>query len=334
MNRILTLILVTFFVFGCAGSKTKDRPVWVDDAAKQYNPKLYLIGRGQGRTVEVAKNKARADLARVFRSAVSDIQKDVQSFASQTRGGQTSQTSNLSVKRQTTVSTDFMLTGAEIVETWHDQEKDYHYALAVMSRSQSAKRFGDQIKELDRQTSDYVKAANKSKDKLTKVGYVYLAIQKQYERGDVQQILQIVNKSGEGIKPRYDISELTIGLNNTANKTLFVTESKDANLKSAVEGALGQSGFKKATGTRYDYKLAASLNKEQDERDGWFWIKGNIELEISDADGNARGIKIWNMKTSAQSVKTAEKRFDKKMAELLNAELGLTLASMAVEAVQ
>src|SRR3989304_4693456 len=61
-------------------------PDWIAGDSAQYKRAQYLIGRGQAATQEEAKDRARADLSKIFQVAVVADREDVQKFKSDPAG--------------------------------------------------------------------------------------------------------------------------------------------------------------------------------------------------------------------------------------------------------
>ncbi|MHB8763015.1 MAG: hypothetical protein ACYDA8_01525, partial [Deferrisomatales bacterium] len=63
-------LLLALAALGCAGAPAQ--PDWVAGTPQQYPAARYLLGRGQGDTPALARDRARADLAKNFRVSVSE----------------------------------------------------------------------------------------------------------------------------------------------------------------------------------------------------------------------------------------------------------------------
>ena len=72
---------------GCATAPVQQpKPDWVDGDSAGYQSTQYLLGRGMATTQEEAKDRARADLAKVFQVNVAVDSEDVQSFKADPTG--------------------------------------------------------------------------------------------------------------------------------------------------------------------------------------------------------------------------------------------------------
>ena len=86
MMRWLWIVVASVSLGGCASVPTV-APDWVTGKSAKYPDNRFLVGRGQADSTEDARNRARADLAKVLQVAVSAETKDVTQFASTTEGG-------------------------------------------------------------------------------------------------------------------------------------------------------------------------------------------------------------------------------------------------------
>ena len=141
---ILFPLLAAFLIMGCA-AKTQEvaqptepqKPAWVDKGSGAFEGEMgnviYGVGLGFGsknpamlRTM--ADNRARAEVARVFKTYVASLTKD---YAASTTAGDFSATSEEQHVEQTIKSfTKAELTGVQIVDHWTDPANGGQYALA------------------------------------------------------------------------------------------------------------------------------------------------------------------------------------------------------------
>src|SRR5262249_50341955 len=111
MKPWLSIVASSVTLFACASAPTT--PDWVSGKSSKYPDNQYLVGRGQADTQEDARNRARADLAKILEVAVSARSTDVTSFTSEGGGKVESQ-----VSRNITTRTDQIVRGIQIPEFW------------------------------------------------------------------------------------------------------------------------------------------------------------------------------------------------------------------------
>ena len=137
--------MVLVFLFLAAPVFAAKAPDWVNGASSKYPAKDYLIGVGVGDTLDGARSSARAEIAKVFKSRIVQTGQDTKSERTSQEGSSsrfsTSQDSALS----TAVSTDELLHGVEIVETWQHEKNKTYYALAVLNKQKTRQSLMQQI---------------------------------------------------------------------------------------------------------------------------------------------------------------------------------------------
>src|SRR5262249_16259735 len=130
MKPWLSIVASSVTLFACASAPTT--PDWVNGKSSKYPDNQYLVGRGQADTQEDARNRARADLAKILEVAVSAKSTDVTSFTSEGGGKGESQAS-----RSISTRTDQLVRVIQIPEFWQDPKTKSTYAPPVLSRSQA-----------------------------------------------------------------------------------------------------------------------------------------------------------------------------------------------------
>ena len=133
---------------GCASKPAV--PDWVTGDSAKYTRAQYLIGRGQASAQEEAKDRARADIAKVFQVAVVASSEDVQSSKSDSTGAPQYEQQ---VSRSISTRTSQIIRGIQIAELWQDPATKTYYALAVLPRLQTAASLRQQIDQLDEATA-------------------------------------------------------------------------------------------------------------------------------------------------------------------------------------
>lgn len=323
---VMALILV---LASCASSDK--RPDWLDGTSKQYPSQHYVVGTGVSLNLDDAKNRARADLAKGFEVAVSEHSKDTQQYMQSVAGEESASSSIQRIQRDVTTHTDKVLRGVEIADTWEDEKGRYH-VLAVLSKGRAQQALRSEISELDKATEVYIDKAALETDKLRKVALASQALQAQLARAGVQRSLQVVDKSGYGTAPRWSLAKLETDLVEQLGRIRIGLEADSGlpeGLEAALRGALGESGFK-LDDKSSDYRLQASLKQESlGKRDGWYWIKATLRIDLIDSRGKSRGSHRWSLKEAATTEALAQQRLANKLAKQLRREMHDTLLGFA-----
>lgn len=68
MKYSVITVLISGLILGGCSSTSKTSPDWINAKSKDYPSSRYLIGRGEANRQPRARDRARADLAKIFRS--------------------------------------------------------------------------------------------------------------------------------------------------------------------------------------------------------------------------------------------------------------------------
>jgi hypothetical protein len=328
MKPWLCIAASTVVLFACASTPTT--PDWVNGKSSKFPDSQYLVGRGQADTQEDARNRARADLAKILEVGVSAKSTDVTSYTSEGGGKTESQ-----VSRNITTRTDQIVRGIQIPEFWQDPNSKSTYALAVLSRSQASIGLRADIDRLDAATRGYVEQARSAPDLLTQVASAARALDSQRERDAVQRTLQVVDITGQGIPPEQNTGQLAADLSALLKRLHMKPQAAPGSqdgLERLLSAALSQAGFVPEDGAGAPYVLSGSLQLDDlGMIDGWYWMRGTLEVQLSEtASGKVRGNKRWEIKTSSQQKATAQRRTMDEVDATLRRELRPTIIGFAV----
>ncbi len=311
MRTVLIMSLgIVLFCAGCA--RQAARPDWVGGDSTTYPASRYLLGRGQGDSQQVAADRARAELAKIFRVAITDETVDTQAVTTIIKDKKLQREQRTAAIRTVVTTADEILEGIEIAKQWQDPQTQSHYALAVLLRARTAQILRQRIAERDQLTEQYMAQAG-GDDNLGKAGAIARALHAQRERSVLQQQLAIVEISAPSVAPRRSVAELQAQLEGVLGQTRIAARIEGDpvdGLQEILASALAQSGFAVAESGQGQYVALASLALEDlGKREGWYWLKGTLELKLSEMPGERmRGIKRWDIKVSAQQRSVAQQR--------------------------
>ena len=319
-------IVVGVSLFGCASAPST--PDWVNGKSAKYPDNQYLVGRGQADAQEDARNRARADLAKILEVGVSAKSSDVTTFTSDGGGKTESQ-----VSRNIVTRTDQIVRGIQIPEGWQDPQTKSYYALAVLPRSQAAMALRADIERLDAATQGYVQGARNTPDLLAQVASASRALDSQRERDAVQRALQVIDVTGLGVEPRQNGGQLAADLNALLKRVRMKPQAPGSQeLERMLSAALSAAGFVPEAGAAAPYVLLGSLQLDDlGVIDGWYWMRGTLEVQLTEAaSGKVRGNKRWEIKTSSPQKATAQRRTLDEADATLKRELRPAILGFAV----
>ncbi|MFV1997536.1 MAG: LPP20 family lipoprotein [Acidiferrobacterales bacterium] len=325
------LVVVLFLLEACA----TNRPDWTDSGKSQeYPASQYLTGIGTGGDLEAAKDRARANLAKVFSVKVSETTEDITRAARKRGSAGVENVNETRVERIISSRTDKVLTGVRIVETWQDSGTAVYYTLAVLSRLQASTNLRQEIERLDSATRIYVKRARSEGDILRKVRFASMALDKQVARRVYQRTLRIVDRSGRGAPSPWQVAKLGSDLERLLRRVRIapqVVADTTGNLKTSVSSALASAGFGVEEGKQAQFVLDAKLDLEDiGYRDGWYWTRGVLEITLQERPGNRiRGNSRWAVKAAGTSGGDARQRIATKVDALLKREIKSAIIKFA-----
>lgn len=326
MKPWLWVVATGALLFGCASAPSA--PDWVNGKSAKYPDNQYLVGRGQADAQEDARNRARADLAKILEVGVSAKSSDVTTFSSGPAGGTESQVSRSIVTR-----TDQIVRGIQIPETWQDPQTKSTYALAVLPRTQAAMGLRADIERLDAATRGYVAGARGAPDLLAQVAAASRALDSQRERDAVQRTLQVIDVTGLGVAPEFNGGQLAADLASLLKRVRMKPSAPGSQeLERMLSAALSQAGFVPEAGDDAPYVLFGSLQLDDlGLINGFYWMRGTLEVQLTEkASGKVRGNKRWEIKTSSPQKPTAQRRTLDDADATLKRELRPTILGFAV----
>ncbi|MGH8399835.1 MAG: LPP20 family lipoprotein [Gammaproteobacteria bacterium] len=327
----MTLSL-SILLAGCSQSpKPNAQPDWVLGQSAQYPASRYLAGRGQADELAVARDRARSDLAKIFSVKVSEQSKDVSSFSQTDSAAKGAATKNsLAVSRSVDTSTDQILNGVEIADTWQDPQTQVYYALAILSRAKADAALRAQIAGIDAGTRTYLAQAQASDDLLVKIAAATQAVDAQTERAGLQSELQVADIAGVGLPPAWSLGQLQADRSALLARLRInaAAEGKDAAaVQKLLAGALAGAGF--TVGSDAGYTMTARLDYDAlQPRDGWYWISGSLQVNL-DGAGHAHGVRRWQLKVSASDPVLAQQRLMDQVANDLQTDIQSTVLKFA-----
>jgi len=328
--RILSLAAFLLLT-ACGMTKPQDaQPDWVTGNSGSFPASSYLTGRGQADEMAVAKDRARADLAKVFSVNVSEQTHDVSSYSQTNAGGTPVMQNTMDVSRNVSTRTDQVLSGVAISDSWQDPKTHEYYALATLSRSQASAALRQQIGDLDAGTTAYLNQAQNSSDLFDKITAAGQAVDAQETRTGLQHALQVVDATGMGIPPNWPLAKLQAD-RAALLKQFQVSATADGRNPEAVKkllaGALGDAGFTVVDGA--PYTMTANLDAaDLQPQGGWYWITGTLQVTLN-GSGRAHGVRRWDLKVSGTDPQLAEQRLMDQVAQYLQSDIQGTVLGFA-----
>jgi hypothetical protein len=326
MKTPIAAVLGAVLLFGCAADRSNSKPDWVDGPSAKYGDTQFLIGRGQASNQEEAKDRARADLAKIFEVSINVETADTQTYKSAGAKGKTETQSTSQVSRTIATRTDQIIQGVKIAEIWQQPATKTYYALAVLPRLQAANSLRQEIERLDTATQNDIQQARNNPDLLIKIAAASRALNAQVQRQSYQKSLKILDRTGLGLEPQWNIGKLTSDLDALLKRVHIaarISPDSPGELGTMLSGGLSTAGFLTETGQNPDYLMEASLQlNDLGIQDSWHWFRGTLEIKLSEqANGRIRGTKRWDIKSSGQQQTVARQRAIEQVDAILKKDL-------------
>jgi len=321
----LSLISILLIITSCTNTKAL-QPDWVNGAAADYPGKKYLVGKGQDTRQDVARDKARADLAKVFEVTISEKSRDQITYTSKSDGKSKVIKISSETGRDIDTKTEQIISGIVISEIWQEPKSGQFHILATLDRFKAANNLRDQINQIDLATEQAIAYSKNSQETLKKIGFANQALQLQLERTAYQKHLKVVSHTGMGLSSTYNIQVLANDLNDLLQRikiNVVIESDPIGGLNAIVAGALSNSGFSHTTNNQSTYSLNCKLllDSHQDNQ-GWYWQRGTLEISLLDpATKKSYGSQQWSIKASSQKKALAKKRVRDKINSILNNEI-------------
>lgn len=322
--RLIACVLMSLMLAlaaGCVSSGGKradnERPDWVDGSSKDWPRSAWLTGVGVADDPATARDRARAELAKVFRVAVNETTTDVSSYSASDDGMGTTSTFVSDVQRDLSTRTDQVLEGVTLPETWTDPTGRV-YALAALNRAQAAMRLRQEISSLDAAAESMLQAARNSDDAFAKAKLAIGVVGNQRQRATAQSMLQAVDATGRGVPPRWPLGQLEADLE-TALSRITLRASGEGEWQPILAGKLAGAGFSVADDGPYAARLTVDVVEMPQQR-GWHWRRAVAVLDISGPQGRSLGQHRWEFKESATDPGTAEFRLREAVGKKLDQE--------------
>ncbi len=308
------------------------QPDWVEGSARLYPDEFYMTATGSASNPELAKNRALANMSKIFESHIRATTSSKSSTQVVSKNGNKQFNANQSVSQQVQLRTDKIINGVRIAETWKDDQVQIWHALAVLDRTQASNNILQEIQRLDFSTQVALDQSQVHIDKLLSMSALHKSVLYQSERAALHKMLKVINIQGQGYPSKWALTELKGQLELklfSLGIAAAVDQDPIGKLHEALKSAMGNAGFP-AADTQSSYTLVASLDvQDLGLRQGWYWLRAKLSLKVISSDGKIRGRKQWPLKVSALNRTDTESRLMTQVNRTLNTELKSAVLQIA-----
>lgn len=321
---LLTIILSACMQAVPKTANAGPTPDWVNGDAGFYPNNEYLTATGSASDAERAKDRALANLVKVFELHIRESSTTKSDTKVNVTDGRESYTKKHHLAQQINIRTDKVVQGARVAETWLDKAVFTYHALAVLDRKQAGNNIRSEMSRIDSETETELNRSNSQADPLLKMAALNKAVGLQQERQALQKTLKVIDLRGQGSPAKWNAADLR-GQFESHLQSLQIGTAVDndpiGRLSQALKSAMGNAGFPAGNGSS-NYTLVASLDvQDLGLREGWYWLRGKLSVKLVEANGQVRGRKQWPLKVSALQRNDAESRLMSQVSKKLNQEL-------------
>lgn len=327
MKIPLIIICQLFLVFAVQADKAPD---WVNLQGKG-NGERVLSAVGTAANIELAKDRALGNLAKIFQAQISDTTSRQLATQLRIEMGEEAVQQNHQLTQRVQVKSDVVISGAVISEIWHDQTLQLYHALVELDRVQAKNNLYDQLLQLDEQTGVLLKQQEMSQDKLQRIAYINQAIGAQQQRQALQSMLKVVDRHGLGDEPPWQLSDLNLlleqQLRGLSLSLAIVNDDTSGKLEKTLLSVIGNAGF--STNAQGGYQLEAQLDvNDLGFQQGWYWQRALLELQLKQGE-QVLGSQSFRFKVAALRQAELERRLLSMISQKLDDELYDSLLGFA-----
>jgi len=265
-----------------AGLAAAAKPDWLSGDAAAYPKSAYVLGIGEGPTQDKAADKARAEIAKVFGTALTANTVVNASASIDASGSSESQYVSDDVR----TSTAKFLEDVEVAQYWTDETGSVH-ALAVLDRGHALKTLADKIAEIDRDFSANAADLDKAEGKFSALRAALKLQQGAKSRRRLNADYRILNPDGKGV-PAADSAHEALSRARRAVSALTVSVAASGEhaerMGARMIDALGYYGLKAVErGGKPDVviELQGAAQPLPIENLTWFSAQGTVSVKMS-----------------------------------------------------
>ena len=309
-----------------------NQPDWVNGEPLSYPNSQYVVASGSASNMERAKDRALANLSKVFELHIRESSTTRQDTHVAIKNGSESVNKSQRINQNINIKTNKIIDGARVAEQWKSPDLTF-YALAVLDRQQAGNNIRGEMSRLDKETDFELSSVKAKPNPLQKIAVYQRVLATQDKRSALQKTLKVIDLSGQGAKPKWNRAELIAQLEaslSSLNMKPEIVRDAVGGLDKLLKGAMSKSGFPESSSTSNNYILATGLDVQSPVKNqGWYWLRATLMLRLTSAEGNVLGNKTWPLKVSASSEQPLNQRLMASVEKILNQELKPTLLGFA-----
>ena len=329
------LLFSCLLLTGCMQSAlvvNAGQPDWVNGEPLSYPNSQYVVANGSASNMEQAKDRALANLSKVFELHIRESSTTRQDTHVAIKNGSESVNKSQRINQNINIQTNKIIDGARVAEQWKSPDLTF-YALAVLDRHQAGNNIRGEMSRLDKETDFELSSVETKSNPLQKIAVYQRVLAKQDKRSALQKTLKVIDLSGQGDKSKWNRAELSAQLEaslSSLNMKPEIVQDTIGGLDKLLKGAMSKSGFPESSSASNNYVLTTGLDIQSPVKNqGWYWLRATLMLRLTSAEGNVLGNKTWPLKVSASSEQPLNQRLMASVEKILNQELKPALLGFA-----
>lgn len=306
IRREIGIFATAFFLFtfmwGCGGGggTVGVGPEKAHAATASYSKDRFLVAHGTGESEPEARDRALAELSRIFESRVeSDTYDKVSSVIS---GGEEKLDSTLESAVRVTSMVE--LKGVEIGEVTRDKRTGTYRAVAVLERRKARDLWTREMTAIDERAAAELAVADKAGGKLGRYMALRRVARLWIEREGVASRLRVLGY--RGTEAPYDTGSVFKRIAGTrAEMAFFVGVEGDAapSVNEIISGELAKRGFAVTTQKgSADVVISGTVRVAPVKLDnpGWEFARASLSVSVTDAATGLAVVEVEDSKRAGQ----------------------------------
>jgi hypothetical protein len=144
--------------------------------------------------------------------------------------------------------------------------------------------------------------------------------------------LKILDLGGRGKPSSWNLAELMarqMQLLQSLNIRGVVLADTVGELDKVFHAAMSNAGFRHASSDSGYILSASMLTQDTIQKQGWYWLRGSLGVQLVAPDGSVVGNKSWPLKVSSQQASQLQQRMLAEIDNKLKSELKSTVLGFA-----
>lgn len=299
MKNSFVLSMAAVLIVGMTPMSMAAKPLWLKGNDPKYPKQIYVTGVGIGSDLDGARSSARAEISKVFQSKITQTATDKQTESSSALGKKRGPAESTQENETlTNVSTEGLLQGVDIAESWYDKKSKRYYALAILNRTKAKAGLSAEIVEKEESIQSLQRQLPQAKSPLEQAKLLAKALKLSREKANLTARRRVVDPSDvPDIGSDNQNAKLQAQLDECLGKIEFLleTDAEDADgyLRTVVAGKIAEQGFKvvpsaeEASPGSLLLKVKCSLKVGPFDRGhpSWKFYNWNGMVDLSDEGG-------------------------------------------------